>query len=117
MVSEAGASVYSASETAREEFPQLDVTVRGAISIARRLQDPLAELVKIDPKSIGVGQYQHDVDQKMLKQALDAVVESGVNFVGVDVAIQLHHNIHLLWIYCLLGFPLLLWMRIFLHFL
>ena len=85
MVSEAGASVYSASDTAREEFPQLDVTVRGAISIARRLQDPLAELVKIDPKSIGVGQYQHDVDQKMLKQALDAVVESGVNFVGVDV--------------------------------
>ena len=85
VVSEAGASVYSASETAREEFPQLDVTIRGAISIARRLQDPLAELVKIDPKSIGVGQYQHDVDQKMLKQALDAVVESGVNFVGVDV--------------------------------
>jgi uncharacterized protein len=85
IVNESGASVYSASETAREEFPQLDVTIRGAISIVRRLQDPLAELVKIEPKSIGVGQYQHDVDQKMLKQALDAVVESGVNFVGVDV--------------------------------
>ncbi|MGA1842446.1 MAG: Tex family protein [bacterium] len=85
IVSESGASVYSASDIAREEFPDLDVTIRGAISIARRLQDPLAELVKIEPKSIGVGQYQHDVDQKMLKNALDAVVESGVNFVGVDV--------------------------------
>ncbi len=85
MVSEAGASVYSASEIAREEFPELDLTVRGAISIARRLQDPLAELVKIDPKSIGVGQYQHDVDQKALKKALDDVVESCVNFVGVDL--------------------------------
>src|SRR4029453_576970 len=68
MVSEAGASVYSASEAAREEFPDLDLTVRGAISIARRLQDPLSELVKVDPKSIGVGQYQHDVDQRRLKQ-------------------------------------------------
>jgi uncharacterized protein len=85
MVSEAGASVYSASEIAREEFPGLDLTVRGAISIARRLQDPLAELVKIDPKSIGVGQYQHDVDQKMLKKSLDDVVESCVNYVGVDI--------------------------------
>jgi uncharacterized protein len=85
MVSEAGASVYSASEIAREEFPELDLTVRGAISIARRLQDPLAELVKIDPKSIGVGQYQHDVNQTQLKKALDAVVESCVNYVGVDL--------------------------------
>ncbi len=85
MVSEAGASVYSASDIAREEFPELDLTVRGAISIARRLQDPLAELVKIDPKSIGVGQYQHDVNQTQLKKALDAVVESCVNFVGVDL--------------------------------
>jgi uncharacterized protein len=85
MVSEAGASVYSASEIAREEFPDLDLTVRGAISIARRLQDPLAELVKIDPKSIGVGQYQHDVSQSLLKKALDAVVESCVNYVGVDL--------------------------------
>jgi len=85
MVSEAGASVYSASDIAREEFPELDLTVRGAISIARRLQDPLAELVKIDPKSIGVGQYQHDVNQTMLKKALDDVVESCVNFVGVDL--------------------------------
>ncbi|UTG92946.1 Tex family protein [Geobacter sulfurreducens] len=85
MVSEAGASVYSASEIAREEFPDLDLTVRGAISIARRLQDPLAELVKIDPKSIGVGQYQHDVDQRALKKSLDAVVESCVNYVGVDL--------------------------------
>ncbi|HEY6872116.1 MAG TPA: Tex family protein [Geobacteraceae bacterium] len=86
MVSEAGASVYSASEIAREEFPELDLTVRGAISIARRLQDPLAELVKIDPKSIGVGQYQHDVNQTQLKKALDAVVESCVNYVGVDLS-------------------------------
>ena len=85
MVSEAGASVYSASEIAREEFPELDLTVRGAISIARRLQDPLAELVKVDPKSIGVGQYQHDVNQGMLKKSLDDVVESGVNYVGVDL--------------------------------
>jgi len=85
MVSEAGASVYSASDVAREEFPDLDVTVRGAISIARRLQDPLAELVKIDPKSIGVGQYQHDVSQTGLKKSLDAVVDSCVNGVGVNV--------------------------------
>jgi uncharacterized protein len=85
MVSEAGASVYSASDIAREEFPDLDLTVRGAISIARRLQDPLAELVKVDPKSIGVGQYQHDVHQPALKKALDDVVESCVNFVGVDL--------------------------------
>jgi protein Tex len=85
IVSEAGASVYSASEVAIEEFPELDLTARGAISIARRLQDPLAELVKIDPKSIGVGQYQHDVDQKLLKQKLDDTVESCVNYVGVDL--------------------------------
>jgi uncharacterized protein len=85
MVNEAGASVYSASDIAREEFPELDLTVRGAISIARRLQDPLAELVKIDPKSIGVGQYQHDVNQVALKKALDQTVESCVNFVGVDL--------------------------------
>jgi len=84
-VSEAGASVYSASEIAREEFPDLDLTVRGAISIARRLQDPLGELVKVDPKSIGVGQYQHDVNQAMLKRSLDGVVESCVNYVGVDL--------------------------------
>ena len=84
-VSEAGASIYSASEIAREEFPELDLTVRGAISIARRLQDPLGELVKVDPKSIGVGQYQHDVNQSMLKKSLDGVVESCVNFVGVDL--------------------------------
>jgi len=85
MVNESGASVYSASEVARAEFPDLDVTVKGAISIARRLQDPLAELVKIDPKSIGVGQYQHDVNQSSLKKGLEAVVESCVNNVGVDV--------------------------------
>lgn len=85
MVNESGASVYSASEVAREEFPDLDITVRGAISIARRLQDPLSELVKIDPKSIGVGQYQHDVNQPQLKKSLDAVVESCVNNVGVDL--------------------------------
>ncbi|AOX02620.1 RNA-binding transcriptional accessory protein [Moorena producens PAL-8-15-08-1] len=85
MVNESGASIYSASELAREEFPDLDVTVRGAISIGRRLQDPLAELVKIDPKSIGVGQYQHDVDQKLLKKKLDDTVESCVNYVGVDL--------------------------------
>lgn len=85
MVNEAGASVYSASKIAREEFPNYDVTVRGAVSIGRRLQDPLAELVKIDPKSIGVGQYQHDVDQKMLQQALDNVVVHAVNSVGVNL--------------------------------
>lgn len=85
MVSESGASVYSASDIAREEFPDLDLTVKGAISIARRLQDPLAELVKVDPKSIGVGQYQHDVNQSQLKKSLEAVVESCVNNVGVDV--------------------------------
>ncbi|MCX7108976.1 MAG: Tex family protein [Proteobacteria bacterium] len=84
-VSEAGASVYSASELAAKEFPELDVTLRGAVSIARRLQDPLAELVKIDPKSIGVGQYQHDVNQSQLARSLDAVVEDCVNAVGVDV--------------------------------
>jgi protein Tex len=85
VVSEAGASVYSASELAAKEFPDLDVTLRGAVSIARRLQDPLAELVKIDPKSIGVGQYQHDVNQTRLARALDSVVEDCVNAVGVDV--------------------------------
>ncbi len=85
MVNESGASVYSASKVAREEFPDQDVTVRGAVSIGRRLTDPLAELVKIDPKSIGVGQYQHDVDQSMLKQSLDDVVMSCVNSVGVEV--------------------------------
>ena len=84
-VSESGASVYSASEVARQEFPDLDLTVRGAISIARRLQDPLSELVKVDPKSIGVGQYQHDVDQKNLQQGLETVIESCVNRVGVDL--------------------------------
>jgi uncharacterized protein len=85
VVSEAGASVYSASELAAKEFPDLDVSLRGAVSIARRLQDPLAELVKIDPKSIGVGQYQHDVNQSQLARSLDAVVEDCVNAVGVDV--------------------------------
>lgn len=85
VVSENGASIYSASKTAREEFPDYDVTVRGAVSIGRRLADPLAELVKIDPKSIGVGQYQHDVDQTKLKRALDRTVESCVNLVGVDL--------------------------------
>ncbi|MBR4805538.1 MAG: RNA-binding transcriptional accessory protein [Bacteroidales bacterium] len=84
-VSEDGASIYSASETAREEFPEYDVTVRGAVSIGRRLMDPLAELVKIDPKSLGVGQYQHDVDQTLLKEKLDDVVEMCVNTVGVDL--------------------------------
>ncbi len=84
-VSESGASIYSASEIARQEFPDLDLTVRGAISIARRLQDPLSELVKVDPKSIGVGQYQHDVDQRQLQQSLEAVIESCVNRVGVDL--------------------------------
>lgn len=85
LVSESGASVYSASDVAREEFPELDLTIRGAISIARRLQDPLAELVKVDPKSIGVGQYQHDVSQPHLKKSLEQVVESCVNGVGVDL--------------------------------
>ena len=85
MVNEAGASIYSASEYAAREFPDLDVTIRGAVSIARRLQDPLAELVKIDPKSIGVGQYQHDVNQTQLARTLDAVVEDCVNAVGVDL--------------------------------
>jgi uncharacterized protein len=85
VVSESGASIYSASDIAREEFPDLDLTVRGAISIARRLQDPLAELVKIDAKSIGVGQYQHDVDQRKLGETLDSTVESCVNRVGVDL--------------------------------
>jgi len=84
-VSESGASVYSASDVARQEFPDLDLTVRGAISIARRLQDPLSELVKVDPKSIGVGQYQHDVDQRNLQQSLETVIESCVNRVGVDL--------------------------------
>src|ERR1700735_777640 len=85
VVSEAGASVYSASELAANEFPDLDVSYRGAVSIARRLQDPLAELVKIDPKSIGVGQYQHDVNQTQLTRSLHAVMEDCVNAVGVDV--------------------------------
>jgi uncharacterized protein len=85
MVSEAGASVYSVSEVAKEEFPELDASMRGNISIARRLLDPLSELVKIDPKSIGIGLYQHDVNQKKLDEALDAVVESCVNYVGVDL--------------------------------
>jgi protein Tex len=85
MVNESGASIYSASEVAIAEFPDLDITIRGAVSIGRRLQDPLAELVKIDPKSIGVGQYQHDVDQKLLKKKLDETVESCVNYVGVDL--------------------------------
>jgi len=84
-VSESGASIYSASEIARQEFPDLDLTVRGAISIARRLQDPLSELVKVDPKSIGVGQYQHDVDQRQLQESLEDVIESCVNRVGVDL--------------------------------
>jgi len=91
MVSEAGASVYSASDAAREEFPELDVTIRGAISIARRLQDPLAELVKIDPKSIGVGQYQHDISETGLRRSLEAVVDSCVNQVGVNVNTASYH--------------------------
>lgn len=91
VVSEAGASVYSASKTAREEFPDYDVTVRGAVSIGRRLMDPLAELVKIDPKSIGVGQYQHDVDQTKLQESLDEVVMSCVNAVGVEVNTASRH--------------------------
>jgi len=85
VVSENGASIYSASKIARDEFPDYDVTVRGAVSIGRRLMDPLAELVKIDPKSIGVGQYQHDVDQTLLKKSLDMTVESAVNKVGVNL--------------------------------
>ena len=91
MVNESGASVYSASEAAREEFPELDLTIRGAISIARRLQDPLAELVKIDPKSIGVGQYQHDVSPNQLKRSLEGVVDSCVNLVGVDLNTASYH--------------------------
>jgi len=90
-VNESGASIYSASEVAREEFPDQDITVRGAVSIGRRLLDPLSELVKIDPKSIGVGQYQHDVNQAKLKEALDRVVESAVNYVGVDVNTASRH--------------------------
>src|SRR5690606_19982822 len=85
MVNESGASIYSASEVAREEFPDHDLTVRGAVSIGRRLMDPLAELVKLDPKSIGVGQYQHDVDQIALKRSLDDTVVSSVNGVGVEL--------------------------------
>ena len=85
VVSEAGASVYSASEYASKELPDLDVSLRGAVSIARRLQDPLAELVKIDPKSIGVGQYQHDVSQSDLAKSLNTVIEDCVNSVGVDL--------------------------------
>jgi len=91
VVSEDGASIYSASKIARDEFPQYDVTVRGSVSIGRRLLDPLAELVKIDPKSIGVGQYQHDVDQKKLKNSLDKMVESSVNMVGVNVNTASQH--------------------------
>jgi uncharacterized protein len=94
VVSEAGASVYSASKIARDEFPEYDVTVRGAISIGRRLMDPLAELVKIDPKSIGVGQYQHDIDQHKLKASLDKVVENCVNAVGVDINTASMHLLH-----------------------
>ena len=85
MVNESGASIYSASDVAREEFPDHDLTVRGAVSIGRRLMDPLAELVKLDPKSIGVGQYQHDVDQLALKRSLDDTVVSAVNGVGVEL--------------------------------
>ena len=91
VVSEDGASVYSASKVARDEFPDEDVTVRGAVSIGRRLMDPLAELVKIDPKSIGVGQYQHDVDQTQLKNSLDQTVESCVNLVGVNLNTASQH--------------------------
>ena len=86
-----GASIYSASKIARDEFPDEDVTVRGAVSIGRRLMDPLAELVKIDPKSIGVGQYQHDVDQTQLKKSLDGVVMSCVNSVGVNLNTASQH--------------------------
>ena len=91
IVNESGASVYAASKAAREEHPELDVTLRGALSIGRRLQDPLAELVKIDPKSIGVGQYQHDVDQRLLRRKLEETVESCVNFVGVDLNTASRH--------------------------
>lgn len=91
MVNESGASIYSASKIARDEFPDYDITVRGAVSIGRRLMDPLAELVKIDPKSIGVGQYQHDVDQNLLKESLDRVVESAVNQVGVNLNTASQH--------------------------
>src|SRR5213075_255205 len=91
MVNESGASIYSASEIARQEFPDLDLTVRGAISIARRFQDPLAELVKLDPKSIGVGQYQHDVSQPQLKKSLEGVVDSCVNYVGVNLNTASYH--------------------------
>jgi protein Tex len=91
MVSESGASIYSASKTAREEFPDQDVTVRGAVSIGRRLMDPLAELVKIDPKNLGIGQYQHDVDQVELKKSLGMVVESCVNTVGVNLNTASRH--------------------------
>ncbi|QZE13210.1 RNA-binding transcriptional accessory protein [Halosquirtibacter laminarini] len=94
IVSEDGASIYSASKVARDEFPEYDITVRGAISIGRRLMDPLAELVKIDPQSIGVGQYQHDVDQKLLKEGLDRVVSSCVNRVGVNVNTASTHLLH-----------------------
>src|ERR1041385_3940623 len=85
MLGESGASIYWATEISRREFPDLDLTIRGAVSIARRLQDPLAELGKIDPKSIGVGQYQHDLSEGKLSRSLDAVVEDCVNGVGVDV--------------------------------
>src|SRR4249920_2864593 len=91
MVNENGASIYSASEIAREEFPDQDVTVRGAISIGRRLLDPLSELVKIDAKSIGVGQYQHDVNQTKLRDELARTVESCVNHVGVDINMASRH--------------------------
>src|SRR6202012_1185641 len=91
LVNEDGASVYSASETARQEFPEQDITVRGAVSIGRRLMDPLAELVKIDPKSIGVGQYQHDVNQVRLKERLDQTVVSCVNQVGVNLNTASRH--------------------------
>ena len=97
IVNEAGASVYSASDTAREEFPELQVEERSAVSIARRLQDPLAELVKIDPKSVGVGQYQHDVSQKKLNESLTFVVETAVNQVGVDVNIVSGASLQYVW--------------------
>src|SRR3546814_17071768 len=92
LVNESGASIYSASEAAREEFPDKDVTVRGAISIGRRLMDPLSELVKIDTKSIGVGQYQNDVNQTRLKASLDIVVESCVKLIGVDLQTDRRHH-------------------------
>ena len=95
IVSEQGASIYSASKIARDEFPEYDVTVRGAVSIARRLMDPLAELVKIDPKSIGVGQYQHDVDQSKLKKSLDQTVENCVNLVGVNLNTASSHSAYI----------------------